>query len=306
MSMAENVRILTVENEHVRVQVIPRLGGKICSLLDKKTGYECFFQNPKGEYAAPALYDGFADYDASGFDDAFPNIDETWTEISGRRVHFPDHGEVWTMPMTAEKEESAISLHGEGRVFQYAYHKRVEAQERGMRVRYRIRNTGAEPMPFFWTLHGLVNVDEQTRLILPQSPAQAENVFAGGDLGELGAILDVNGGEIDLRAMPKCSATAMRKYYLAGKVGEGLCGYEFPQHGLKLMIRWDEKILPYLGMWCTMGGFRGDVNAALEPSSAYFDSVDTALARGTLPMMEPGEEVAFDLHFSLEDLGGGV
>lgn len=304
--MHNDVTILTLENSELTVRVIPELGGKICSLRDKKTGYECFFQNPKAVYARPALYDGFADYDASGFDDAFPNIDESFSEINGRIVHFPDHGEVWTMPMTAREEDNAIRLTGEGRVLPYGYSKTVSLEGRSMRVSYDIHNTGAEPLPFFWTMHCLVNVDEHTRLILPQQPAKAENVLAGTDLGQVGAMLDVNAPSSDLRIMPPCGETSMRKYYLAGKVEQGLCGYEFPREQLRLMVSYDEKVLPYLGMWCTMGGFRGDVNAALEPSSAYYDSIDIARERGTLPMLPPGAHVTFELLFSLSDMSEGA
>jgi galactose mutarotase-like enzyme len=300
--MNHSVSILTLENDHLRVQVVPRLGGKICSLLDKKTGHECFFQNPKAAYAVPELYDSFSDFDASGFDDAFPNIDESWSEINGQTVHFPDHGEVWSMPMTAQADEAHIQLMGESCILPYDYRKTVSIEGRSMRVHYAIRNTGTMAIPFMWTMHCLVNVDEHTRLILPVGADKAENVFAGGDLGELGALLDVNGTP-DLRAMP--APGAMRKYYLANAVDEGLCGYEFPREGLRLMIRYDEKVLPYLGMWCTMGGFRGDINAALEPSSAYYDSIDTARERNRLPWMEAGEEVQFELLFTLCDMEGG-
>lgn len=300
--MSNCVTFLTIENADLQVKVIPELGGKISSLLDKKTGHECFFQNPKAEYAIPALYDSFSAYDASGFDDAFPNIDESWSDVNGRTVHFPDHGEIWTLPMTVKADDNSITLAGQCRVLPCDYRKTVAVEGRRMRVSYAIRNTGDEAIPFMWTMHCLVNVDEHTRLILPANPGKAENVFAGGDLGKVGALLDVDGTP-DLRAMPVPGA--MRKYYLAAVVSEGLCGYEFPREGLRLMVRFDKDVLPYLGMWCTMGGFRGDVNAALEPSSAYYDSIDTARARHRLPLITPGDEVHFELLFSLCDIKEG-
>lgn len=298
-------QIITLQNEALEVCVIPALGGKISSLLDRKSAHECLFQNPKGIYRQPALYDHFSDYDASGFDDAFPNIDESWSELNGRVVHFPDHGEIWTMPMRAEMLNQAVLLQGQGRVLPYRYEKKVSLEGRSMRVTYGIENTGKGELPFLWTMHCLMQVDADTQLLLPGCPAQAENVLAGTDLGPVGAILDVQGGPVDLRTMPAYGPTVMRKYYLAGPVQEGCCGYVFPRHRLRLTISYDPKRLPYLGFWCTMGGFRGDVNAALEPSSAYYDSIEIARTRGTLPMVKPGESVTFDILFHLADYDEG-
>lgn len=303
--MHDAVKMLTLANEALTVRVLPELGGKICGLKDEKTGFECLFQNPKVTYARPQCYDSFANYDASGFDDAFPNIDESWSLLNGRRIHFPDHGEIWSMPMTAQMDGDAILLRGEGRVLPYRYAKRISLQGRQMHLHYTIENSGTEPLPFFWTMHCLVNVDAKTRLILPEEPMKAENVLAGTDLGEVGSLLDVRDGKLDLMHMPEVGAASMRKYYLAGAVKTGACGFLFPPQRLCMMITYDAKILPYLGMWCTMGGFRGDVNAALEPSSAYYDSVDTAMARGTLTMLAQGETKCFTLCFSLEDVEEG-
>lgn len=294
------VSTLSLENEFLRVVTIPSLGGKISSIFDKKTGFECLFQNPKHEYKLPQLYDSFGSYDASGFDDAFPNINESFTEMNGKVIHFPDHGEVWTMDMDGQYTDDGISLSGKGQVFEYEYFKTLSLHERSLHVHYDICNTGQEPIPFFWTMHCLINVDENIRLILPRLPEYAENVFGRGDLGAVGRLINMKNDIPDLTRMPQ--RNAMRKYYLAGAVSEGKCGYEFLKEKLRLMITYDQTVLPYLGMWCTMGGFRGDVNAALQPSSAFYDSVDTAIQRGTLVMIESGARKSFELRLSLSDL----
>ncbi len=291
---------LRLDNGCVSVSLIPSMGGKLTSIRDVQTGFEYLFQNPKGEYRPAALYDHFADYDASGFDDAFPNIDETNSMVGDRLVHFPDHGEIWTTPMDAAVDGEGITLSCHGRVLQYAYEKRAALEGRSVCLCYRIRNTGTEPMPFLWTMHCLFRCAPGDRLILPSTLDSAENVLPGTDLGRVGRVIPLDDPAAKLTAIPAPGPNVMRKFYLNGTVKEGVCGIEYPSAGMRVMTRYDAEVLPYLGFWCTMGGFRGDCNAALEPSSGCYDSIDTARSRNALPIMLPGEEKRFAVRIVFE------
>lgn len=88
----------------------------------------------------------------------------------------------------------------------------------------------------------------------------------------------------------------MVKYYADQKVKTGFCGYCYPSQGLRCTFRYDAKKLPYLGLWITAGGFRGDYNCALEPASGYYDSIQKAAENGSLYLLKKEEP----LHFSLE------
>ena len=101
---------IQLENSNVSTALLPELGGKMISLKDKHSEFEFLFQNPRGEYKLPGEYDGFADYDASGFDDAFPNINESVSQVNGMDVHFPDHGEIWRTRMNARQDEFGVTL----------------------------------------------------------------------------------------------------------------------------------------------------------------------------------------------------
>ncbi len=54
-------------------------------------------------------------------------------------------------------------------------------------------------------------------------------------------------------------------------------------------LGWDKDKLPYLGFWITDGGFRGDYNCALEPSTGYYDSIDIATKNGKVSYLLPNE-----------------
>jgi len=52
----------------------------------------------------------------------------------------------------------------------------------------------------------------------------------------------------------------------------------------------------------TNGGFRGERNAAWEPSDGYHDSIQTARRNGALPVLEPGEVKTLKLKMTWREL----
>ncbi len=288
-----------LENERISAALLPQLGGKLISLKDKRSGFEFLFQNPKGEYKLRGAYDSFENYDASGFDDAFPNINESVSRVSGKDVHFPDHGEIWRTQMTADNDGHGIVLACRGKVLPYLYQKKVSLMQTGLHLEYRIVNEGTFDIPCLWTMHDLVNYDRDMCLILPKSPDMVENVLSCAAYGNVGNKLPVNSA---ITHMPDQADCDMLKWYLCGKVDTGVCGYEYPSRGLRLMLKYDANKLPYLGFWCTLGGYRGDFNAALEPSTGYYDGIDIARAHNALPIIAPGDSFEFSIEMTIEHI----
>ena len=62
---------LVIENAAMQVTLVPDNGGKICSLISKRTGAEYFFQDPRSKFD-PAR--GYSYHDISGLDECFPNV----------------------------------------------------------------------------------------------------------------------------------------------------------------------------------------------------------------------------------------
>ena len=297
-SVRDGFEVLALENEILSASVVPALGGKIRSLRDKCAGFEFLFQNPRPRYLPRRRGASFQDYDASGFDDAFPNVDPSETEFSGRSLSFPDHGELWTAPMRAEVADGGVRLCTRGGVFAYDYEKRVRLNENSLALDFAITNRESIPMPCLWTMHCLVNVDPDTEFLLPPGADEAENLFPGPVLGAPGRMKVAETPA--LTRVPAPGSDVMFKYYLTEPVREGVCGYAYPSRGRTLRVRYDPEKLPYLGLWCTMGGYRGDCNAALEPTTGYYDSIPRALETGRVRMLAPGERFEFSLTLSSE------
>lgn len=294
---------IQIENDLVQAILLPRCGGKIISFVYKKTGFELLYQNAKKKYGEPFLGADFSEYDASGFDDAFPNVDAGEVEVAGESMHYPDHGEIWSACFTATIDGETVHLTYTSPVFGYEFEKTVYLEENQLCCAYRIFNKSKRAFPAFYTCHCLVKYEEGMRILMPKEVTEVENVFTGDWLGEAGSTLqypiaDVPTGKLDLTKFPDYGTL---KYYAKKPIQEGVCKYVYPKSNMEASIVFDTEKLPYLGLWITAGGYRGEWNCALEPTSGYYDSVEIANQKGNCPVLQPNETFEFTLSIVLQD-----
>src|SRR4051794_39920703 len=105
----DNMPIVRLESELLRVDVAPQVGGRIVSLVDKSTGRDFLWRNaslslarsPSGTEYDPNFY--------GGIDELLPNdLPETLHGIA-----CPDHGELWTTALAWEIKNNRLTLRGE-------------------------------------------------------------------------------------------------------------------------------------------------------------------------------------------------
>lgn len=53
------------------------------------------------------------------------------------------------------------------------------------------------------------------------------------------------------------------------------------------MYHYPAEKIPYLGVWKTQGGYRGDYNLALEPCTGVYDHLSVAYAIRKVSFVEP-------------------
>lgn len=289
-----------MDNGILRTVIRPEPGGKITSLYSLKKNEELLFQPPKNDYEMPHMGSGFEKYEASGFDDAFPNIDAEEFLLEGRKISYNDHGDIWSSPMDMYLKEGCIVVHT--RTKDYSFVKSVRLENNRLIASYMIRNVSEADFPCFYTMHCLFKCTENMRIIFPDEVIKAENAIESERLGKAGSIhsFPVTESGVDLSRVRSRKSGKYEKIYALGKVREGSCGIYYPDNDIKVRIDWDTKILPYLGFWVTEGGFRGDYNCALEPSSGYYDSVSKAYKNKSLWILKPGEEKSFEISISVD------
>jgi len=297
---------IKLENEVIRVVILPSMGGKVASMYRKDKNFELMFQNKKDIYIKPKMYDAFSSYDVSGFDDAFPSIDTSIENIGGKEVLYPDHGEIWSANFTYKIKGEKVQLMYESSIFQYSYRKTFSISGDFLIVEYQIFNSGREEFPSIWAMHCLIVCEEDMELNFPSGTKEIINVFNQKFLGEVGRIhtypktRSCEGEVYELNKILPAASNNMEKYYVKGTVTNGSCGVYYPSKDVNYRIYYDEKKLPYLGFWITEGGFRGDYNCALEPTNGYYDSIDIARKKHGLYYIKSKETFNFTLRMELK------
>ena len=297
----KGLQAAVLENELLKVIILPERGGKTASILHKPKRFELLAQ-PSGEYSPLLPNMDFSKGDASGFDDAFPSIDGETVMVDGKAVAYPDHGEVWTMPMEAHFIEDGVVLVGKSSILPYRYQKRVWLDGDKVCYHYDITHTGGAPFPCLWVCHGLMRYEPDMRLSYPRGMGFAQNVLANPELGESGIHHPLVGGAYDFSTVPPRESHTMVKYYLQGHCPQGRCGIFYPTQNVVCELEFDNVMLPYLGFWLTAGGYRGEYNCAFEPATGYYDSVSRATMSGTSIVLTSGQTLSFFLSYRLYDL----
>ena len=297
-----------MQNETLRCVCLPEHGGKLASLYHKETGFELLFQSPSGRFRKAQPGSAFGDFEACGFDDAFPSIDAGIVSTERGDVRYFDHGEIWTAKFDCQQRTDGLRLTYQSPFLGYRYVKSLSLSENMLKVEYMIRNESDTLFPCIWACHCLVNYRSDMRLIFPKGTKSVMTVMDTEMLGPAGAVYrypvdkTADGNSYDFTRVPPADGKTMLKYYSCGVSHEGRCGYRYPSDGLEAVIRYDEKTLPYLGFWITAGGYRGDMNCALEPTNGFYDSIAMAQRNGKCPELALGDEMRFWIEIALNTI----
>ena len=296
---------LTLENDVLRAIILPSLGGKVASLYQKNKEFELLFQNKEDSYRKPSIYAPFAEFDAAGFDDAFPSIDEGQIKYGDKEICYPDHGEIWSAVFDCKLDREKVHLDYYSVLLDYHYKKTFHLAGNRLVATYQIINSGHTTFPHIWALHCLIRCEEDMELFFPRGTQEVVNVLDSKFLGKPGKTHpyplthSINGEIVHLNKVLPRSAKNLEKYYVKGPVQEGQCGAYYPTKNVNFTLYFDKEKLPYLGFWVTEGGFRGDYNCALEPANGYYDSITTAKREGALSFLKPGEELNFTVQLEV-------
>lgn len=288
---------IILENEYMEAVFLPEYGGKLASLIDKKRNKEWLFQAKEEKLEIPEYGADFSAYDSSGFDDVFPSIDRCLYPENGKVI--PDHGEVWALPWELKVEEGTLIFQVKSPVFPYTLKKELTLDEKRLQFNYTVLNKDKEnPFYYIWTPHALLNCSTSTELMTEEHMKTIMSVeHATEHLGEWGTIHPYplthsykTGKVMDLSKVESATAGNCEKFYFMEKAKEGKCGVRDNESGSVLMYDYPHDKIPYLAVWKTQGGYRGDYNIALEPCTGVYDNLYVAHAIKKASSVEPGSK----------------
>jgi galactose mutarotase-like enzyme len=296
-----------LESDRFRVVVLPRVSGKIVSLVDLATNEELLWRNPERPYREPNYGDSFSDYDMSGWEDCLPNISGgQYPEHPWNGVELPDHGEVWTIPWDGRVDGDALELSVHGVRLPYRFEKRISIEDDAVRLTHRMINPTAYPMRYIWATHPLFAIRPGMRIALPDGVKMRIDSSVGWRLGGYLDELpwpnatDASGDPVALDEIGDVASGFADKLYTTS-VSEGWCGLYDPATRRAIALTFDPDELPYIGVWINQGGYPGSgapgYNVGLEPCAGYPDALDVAAERGDAATIEPGEQREWTIAF---------
>ena len=282
-----------MESEDLRLTLVPERGAKIASLVHKRTGRECLFQQPGKRFRKASYADPYENGEISGFDEMFPTISECYCDCepwAGTKM--PDHGEVWSLPWKCEQSESEVRTWVHSVRFPYILTRTVSfTRSNTILLRYQAENLSGFDFPALWSAHPLFNMTPGTRVIVPPSARNIMNTVAGPALGGYGERFSfpvartADGKEFDLSRINPPGDKLYFKYFFLDEFKEGYVILHDPKTRETAGLAWPVQQVPYLGMWVNEGGWNDCYHIAPEPCTAPFDRWDVARQWGKLPVI---------------------
>ena len=318
----ENV---VIQAGNCSVTLMPGLGGKISSL---RVGAEELLQTPLHPYG-PRTHDmSFAEGDASGWDECLPSVAGCTVPTEAGTVSIPDHGDLWRVPWSVlEATGDSATLHVKCFSLPLELTRSVilASTATGWRLRllYSLVNVGEIRVPWSWSAHPLFAVEAGDRVKLPETVqtvrvegSHCDRLGAGGDSICWPMAKSSDGSDVDLRRVQSPESGIGDKLFagpfespassdFASSALSGWAVLERPRAGLRLTVRFEPSLTPYLGLWLCYGGWPDAPGAkqvciALEPSTAPVDSLEK-----TGPWsrwLNPGETFTWPMELEIDSI----
>lgn len=283
---SNGLEVITIENEELRVEIVPAIGGKIISIYNKLLEKEFLWTNPGKSLE---LHQAGVDYDSNflgGIDELLPN------DIPERvdSVDYPDHGELWTTVLDYRLDDEAIVLCGKLKLSELYYEKTVSLDSNSpiVHLRYRIRNDSDISRNFLWKLHAAISVEEGDQLVTSARKAKvvdpAYSRFKYLDEFNWPVIKGV-----DASVVPPCD-NAVDFFYLYD-VMKGEMNFMSNRKEHLFRYSYDLKVFPYQWYFASYGGFYNHYTVILEPCSSMPISVNDAKKAKQCSVLKPNEEL---------------
>ena len=275
---------LVLVTSNLSITVLPAMGGRISSLRSQK-GEEWIAQ-PHAPLQARKMGDSFIRPEMAGWDEMVPTTDSCLA--SDGVTQLPDHGEVWSRAWEVDKfsnHEIFLSILLSTRSLKFE--RKITSTENKINIGYALTNVGTSPMPAFWAAHPLFSAARLESIKIHPQPS-FDQTYPDFPLKRLHLLPNtlVHGTSAEYWAAPQEQAEQVQ---LNAKDGS------------TLKISWDCAKVPYFGIFVDNGEFSPEPVVSPQPSLAYFVSESKALASNRIPLLQPEEEITWDLALELID-----
>ena len=306
-----------LENDFLKVSVIPELGAKIAQIKDKHANYEWLWEDPSRPLRARQVTDKYDEHDISGFDECFPNIGIS-SYPGDPDLILPDHGELWSQAWSCEKTNDSIISTAIGKVLPYKFERKITLKDRSLVFSYAIENTGQESFKGFWSAHPLFNAVEGMQILLNGNRPMTKEFGFSGRMGSDGA--DGYEGHLDSYIWPNTIGESGKSHDLSqvtlaepltDKVvvstpDDGVITLLNPHHKCSVRFLLNPQEIPYVGMCFNLDAwpFTGEKArwVAIEPSLGPTDKLDESDRMCEIPIFSANRPVTFGFTLTFSSL----
>lgn len=286
--------LLTMENTDIRTGIDLTRGAHVFELLDKRTGRNLLYSDPKGIF----------DYDVGGWYELFPNAGR---ECSFQDSLVPAHGDIkdsaWQLTdVTDGGKNIAAQIRAVSDIFPLELVKTIglDADSATLFITETVTNIGQTPHHYMWGHHVTFSSEfaVTSRTDLPScrvvkradydTPASRLPTAA---VGPVTSMPSRGGGTVDISLFPSAGTHDM---LFTERLDQ--CWYNVYNSdlGTGFALAWDRTAFPYLWIWQDNRGnplppFNGDtVGLALEPQSSDLPMLSESAKAGKAHFLLPG------------------
>jgi hypothetical protein len=289
-------RVLRLESDLLRIDVLPELGGRIYHWIHKPGDRDFLWQNPR---ILPKVLPAGSNYDdnfSGGWDELFPN----GAAGAYRDEFYPDHGEYWTQPfdwdVRQRGDELTLHLTGLGSVTPARVERwiTVTASSLVVRIKYRVTHLGRHGFHFVWSIHPALAVGPQSELIIPATRAVIASPGHGRLANERAEftwphVPGKEGKTFDMSRIPTGIDIPSYEMVFLTELREGWYAHLDHATGSGFGMAFDKSLFNTLWLFATHGGWRGLHTVIAEPATGYPGDLAEAVRWGRSARLEAGQ-----------------
>jgi hypothetical protein len=305
-SSYKNKPAILLENDLISALFLPGIGGKLCSLISKKTGYEFMVQRPGLAYKEQPFDGVYTEGECSGFDDMFPTIDVCYYENEPwKNVKMADHGEVWSLPWDYSVASDSLCMSVQGMRFPYRLEKKVRFfSDDTLRFDYTLTNQSRFDFEFLWAGHLMLNIEVGTTIVVPNDCRQMVTILTNGsgkfgDVHDWPYLKDKDGHSYRADISRPKETQGFEKYYFMNKLQDGWCELLYPDKKNRFKVSFAAETIPYLGLLMNENGWDNLYNIIIEPCSICYDRPDVAKKYGQVSKIDAMGSMAWWMEVTL-------
>jgi hypothetical protein len=290
-----------IENDFVRMEVYPHIGGKVASLIDKADKFEMMFDYPVELPTRPQYDIRFDDSWYAGWDECFPAVAPGKYPVHPYEgINIPDHGELWGLPTMAVPTKDGITTVWHGLRFGYRLTRKLHLEESSILADYTLVNLAPFEFRFVWSMHSLMSMLSPVQLDVPDAPKfRFSHDEVGMDHQQQFAWPVVSPG-IDASDIAKLPDRRGWKLFSMDPISSPV-KVRYPARDRSLTIEYEsESLLPaYWGIWINTGGWAGNRSFTVEPTTGRFDQLDRSVGDGSAGRVGPAGKCEWSVKWTL-------